>query len=371
MPVALLSLVSLALLAPPADPATGPAVVAPAPPVPVVAEPIVVGPVLVEPAPVEPIAVDPATAPLPAPKVLADGVRIWSNLPYRTAEGQTLHLDLALPPAAVGEDGAAPVPLLVFVHGGGWVAGTKVRYQQEILARAREGSAAATVEYRLSRVGPGGVFVAPFPAALEDVRAALAFLVDRADRLNADPARIALIGDSAGGHLVLLAGLSANGDAQGQAVAENGDEPAESNPDAPPRIPVAAVVNLFGVTDMPAYYTGSRHARTVLSLFLAGHLAVRRAAYDAASPVQYVDPDDPPVLTLHGTADPIVPFDQAERLHAALKTAGVANELIPVQDGTHGLFGHRDAMRTAVGRFLAERLQPAPASPDGAGPADR
>ncbi len=195
--------------------------------------------------------------------------------------------------------------------------------------------------------------MAPFPAALEDVRAALAFLVTRADRLNVDPARVALIGSSAGGHLSLLAAFSANGDpvngepvngepvngepVNGEPVNGNpdGGEPVEGEPgtgaaaeagggnprpaDDVPRVPVAAVVNLFGVTDMPAYYTDSRHSRTVLSLFLAGHLALRRGAYDAASPVRYVDPADPPVLTLHGTADPIVPVDQARRLHAALE----------------------------------------------------
>ncbi|MFH5804672.1 alpha/beta hydrolase fold domain-containing protein [Alienimonas sp. DA493] len=371
MPVALLALISLAVLAPPAEttPAAPPEP-APAPVAPVVGE-AVAGDAAAE----ESVLVDPATAPLPPPKTLADGVRIWSNLPYRTVGGQTLRLDLALPPAAPsGEDGAeaaAPTPLMVFVHGGGWVAGTKVRYQSEILARARQGAAAATVEYRLSRVGPGGVYVAPFPAALEDVRAALAFLVARADRLNVDPDRIVLIGDSAGGHLALLAGLSANGDPPD--LGPDGPEkaPAEPTADVPPRTPVAAVVNLFGVTDMPAYYTGNRHARTVLSLFLAGHLAVRRSAYDAASPVRYADEDDPPVLTLHGTADPIVPFDQAERLHAVLESAGVANQLVPVEGGGHGLFGHRDAVRVRVGEFLAERLRPDPAAPREPRPATR
>ena len=118
---------------------------------------------------------------------------------------------------------------------------------------------------------------------------------------------------------------------------------------------------------MPAYYTGSRHARTVLSLLLAGHLRDRAAAYDAASPVRYVDADDPPVLTLHGTADPVVPFDQAERLHAALREAGTPNELIAVEGGTHGLFRQRASVRDAIVRFLDEQFAPAAGTP-GDGP---
>ena len=297
-------------------------------------------------------------APLPAPKVLADGVRVWSNLPYRTVDGEALRLDLALPPqgeeldsAAAVNDRGGPTPLVLFVHGGGWVAGTKTRYQPEALALARRGVAAAAIEYRLSRVGTGGDYVAAFPAALNDVRAALAFLVGRAGALHVDPDRVALIGDSAGGHLSLLAGLSANGDPAGDE--DLGNEPGRA---VVPRTPVAAVVNLFGVTDMPAYYTGSKHARTVLSLFLAGHLDAQRPLYDAASPVRFVDADDPPVLTLHGTADPVVPFDQAERLHAALEEAGVSNRLVPVEGGTHGLFRQRDAVRTEIARFLDARF---------------
>ena len=296
-------------------------------------------------------AANPESAPLPAPKVLADGVRVWPDLPYRTVDGETLSLDLALPAApsdGAGEgERAEPTPLLAFVHGGGWVAGWKGRYKPEVLAAARRGRAAATVQYRLSRVGPGGTYVAPFPAALDDVRAALAFLIAHADELNLDPARIALVGDSAGGHLSLLAALSAN----------------EPTAGGPPRVPVAAAVNLFGVTDMPAYYAGSPHARTVLSLFLGGHLADRRGVYDAASPVRFVDAADPPVLTLHGTADPVVPFDQATRLHAALDAAGVPNELAPIVGGSHGLFRQRAAVWTRANAFLDAHLAPQPQEP--------
>ena len=285
---------------------------------------------------------DPAAA-LPPAKVLADGVRCWTDLPYRTADGQTLRLDLALPPA-----GGERVPLLVLVHGGGWVAGGKGRYTAETVAAARRGYAAATVQYRLSGAAPGGGYASPFPAALEDVRAALAWLVGRADELNFDPARVGLAGDSAGGHLALLAAMTAN--------APPAAGPGTGNP--PDRVPVAAVVNLFGVTDMPAYYTGSRHARAILSLFLGGHLASNAATYEAASPVTFIDAADPPVLTLHGTADDVVPFDQAERLHAALAAAGVTSELVPIEGGRHGLWRQRDEVRRRLYAFFDATLKP-------------
>ena len=287
---------------------------------------------------------DPA-APLPAPTVLPDGVRTWADLTYKTADGEPLRLDLALPPAGAAD---GPMPLLAFVHGGGWVAGWKGRYTPETVAAARRGYAAATIQYRLSGAAPGGGYQAPFPAALEDVRNALAWLVGQADELNLDPDRVGLAGDSAGGHLSLLTALSAN-------------EPGAA--DAVPRVPVAAVVNLFGVTDMSAYYTGSRHSRAVLSLFLGGHLADRTAVYDAASPARFVDPADPPVLTVHGTADSVVPFDQAERLHAALDDAGVTNELIPIEGGQHGLWRQRTEVRRRMYEFFDVRLKPNSAAP--------
>ena len=286
---------------------------------------------------------DPA-APLPAPVVRADGVRTWTDLAYAAPGGEPLRLDLALPPA-----GPAPAPLLVFVHGGGWVAGWKGRYTAETVAAARRGYAAATVQYRLSGAAPGGGYVAPFPAALDDVRAAVDWLVGRADELNLDPRRAGLAGDSAGGHLSLLAGLSAN------------EPPAAGER---PRVRIAAVVNLFGVSDMPAYYTGNRGARAVLSLFLGGHFRDRPAVYRAASPVNFVDAADPPVLTLHGTADNVVPFDQAERLHAALETAGVENELVPIEGGRHGLWRQRDEVRRRLYDWFDDHLgqTPAPAA---------
>ena len=342
MPVALLCLVALA------PPAAAPLAAAPA-----VADPTA------DPT-ADPATTDPATAPLPEPKVLRDGVRAWGDLPFRKAGDDVLKMDLVTPAPPVGEDDdpSARPPLLIFVHGGGWVAGSKLRYKAEALDAARHGRAAAAVEYRLSRVGRGGTYVAPFPAALNDVRAAVAFLVARADELRVNPNRVVLIGDSAGGHLSLLTALSANGDPSGERT-DGDDESNDMSNDAEsrvPRTPVAAVVNLFGVTDMPAYYTGSQHARTVLSLFLAGHLRDRRLAYDAASPVRFVDADDPPVLTLHGTGDRVVPFDQAKRLHAALEKAGVSNELVPIAGGMHGLFRQRDTVHDTIARFLEARL---------------
>ena len=279
----------------------------------------------------------------PAPTVSEDGVRVWENAVFREANGAALKLDLALPPA--DPDGRTVArPLLVWVHGGGWIVGGKWRYRREIAAAARRGYAAATVEYRLSKAGVGGRYVDPYPAAYEDVRAAVAWLAARADRFGIDPHRIALIGDSAGGHLSLRVGLDSAGDTAA------GDD----------RIPpVAAVVNLYGVTDLTTYYEGSGHARAVLNLFLGGHLEDARDRYRDASPVAHVDADDPPVLTLHGTADPIVPFAQAEELDRTLRAAGVPSTLVPMPGGTHGLFRERAEVRRRTYEFLDAILRPA------------
>ncbi len=106
--------------------------------------------------PAESAAVDPASAPLPAPRVLADGVRVWSNFAYRTVDGESLRMDLVLPPRDETQPAPPRTALAVYVHGGGWVAGSKRKFQYQILDSARRGTAAAAIEYRLSRVGRRG-----------------------------------------------------------------------------------------------------------------------------------------------------------------------------------------------------------------------
>jgi acetyl esterase/lipase len=233
-----------------------------------------------------------------------------------------LELDLYLPPAggAAAVGGAAPV--VVYVHGGGWQRGTR-RDPPPLLAAdfydqiAAEGFAVAAADYRLSGE-------ARFPAPLEDVRAAVAWVRENALAYELDAGRVLLWGDSAGGHLALLAALT------GAAV--------------------RAAVAWFPVTDLlvlasdvaaaggvPDLGPDSREAR----LLGAPAASVPDLARQA-SPVSHAHPGAPPILLQHGTADDLVPAAQSVRLAEALAAAGAEVELDLVPGATHFWKGASD-----------------------------
>ncbi len=265
-------------------------------------------------------------------------IEIRPNLVYHKASGQELKLDLYLP-----YERRRPVPLLLFIHGGGWVGGSKEVANLRLLPYLAAGWAAANVQYRLAST-------AAAPAAVEDVRCALRRLSARAGEFGIDPQRIVLSGGSAGGHLALMAGMLPAGNrfdracpTEGAGRWRNGDEPA---------LKVAAIINWHGITDLNDLLTGPN----------AKHYAIEWLSVDPArealareiSPLTYVRADTPPVFSIHGDADDVVPPDHARRLHAALSAAGVANELILVPGARHG-FTHAQttAIMPRVRTFLA------------------
>jgi acetyl esterase/lipase len=226
---------------------------------------------------------------------------------YGSAGGTDLVLDCARPA------GDGPFPGVVLIHGGGWTSGSRSLFAGALAMFAHRGYVAIAIDYRL----------APrfrFPAQIDDARGAVRWLRGGAARLHLDPRRVAALGDSAGGHLALLLGLM--------------DE------DQGERIPakVQAVVNWYGPTDLGAADIHSAQATAIIERFLgtADPLAdiVRRA-----SPIRYVDAKDPPVLTLQGSADPLVPASQARELHAALEKAGVEQRLEIIEGAAHGFAG--------------------------------
>jgi acetyl esterase/lipase len=238
-------------------------------------------------------------------------IRYGEVLGYRPLE-----LDLFLPVV----DG--PLPVVVYVHGGGWQRGTRREPPPLIDADfydqiAAAGLAVAAVDYRLSGE-------ARFPAALEDVRTAVSWVRDNAAAYGLDADRVSLWGDSAGGHLALLAALT------GAAV--------------------RAVVAWFPVTDllgMPSDLAGagavpdrgpdSREAR----LLGAPAASVPELARQA-SPVAYAHAGAPPILLMHGTVDDLVPAAQSVRLAEALDQAGAVVELELVPGATHFWKGASD-----------------------------
>lgn len=257
----------------------------------------------------------------------ADGsgvdIEVRPNLVYHQAGGQDLQLDLYLP-----YQRQRPRPLVIWVHGGGWVGGSREVANLRLLPWLQMGWAAANVSYRLARHSPA-------PAAVEDLRCALRWLVDRADELGLDRERIVVTGGSAGAHLALMAGLLPEGNRFDQACPSHGPARWRSGQRTP--LKVAAVVNLMGITDLTALLGADPQGRGYAVEWL-GSLAepARGALARELSPLHQVHAATPPVLSFHGDADDIVPVSQALQLHQALAAAGRPEQLELVRGAKHG-----------------------------------
>jgi acetyl esterase/lipase len=279
-----------------------------------------------------------------------DGALHYSGLTYAVAFGyRPLQLDLRVPA------GPGPAPLVVWVHGGGFMFGDRrvlpetFRPSQVFDALLAAGLAVATIDYRHA-------LEAPFPAQLQDAKAAVRYLRAFADELGISTERIGAIGESAGGHIVAALGLTAHrADLEG------------THGVVGPSSAVDVVVDWYGVSDlstMPRRTTPPHIAATLPpELLVAPEDQLTRgldgAALADASPVTHVTPDAPPFLLVHGTADWLVPFAQSEQLHRALTAAGVDARLVPVDGAMHIFDGHDDIdglVRLSVD-YLAEHLR--------------
>jgi acetyl esterase/lipase len=171
------------------------------------------------------------------------------------------------------------------------------------------------VEYRLARV-------AQAPAAVEDCRCALRWVIQNAKQYGIDVNRIVVSGESAGGHLALTTGML----------------PASAGLDrqcpGPDNLKVAAIVNWYGISDVNELLDGP-NMKTYAVAWL-GSATDREQIAKRVSPLTYVRAGLPPIFTIHGDADPTVPYTQSVRLHKALTDAGVANELMTIPGGKHG-----------------------------------
>ncbi|HVV49110.1 MAG TPA: alpha/beta hydrolase, partial [Polyangia bacterium] len=240
-------------------------------------------------------------------------------------------LDLYLPRRPAG-----PMPVALLFHGGGWVTGNKDEIALDVLPYLAMGFAVANVDYRLARV-------ATAPAAVEDSRCALRWVVRHAKQYGLDADRLILVGSSAGAHLALMAALAPP--SAGFDGLCPGDEP----------LKVAAVINFFGIVDV-GELLGPKDARD-FAVGWIGKAADPAALARRVSPITYVRKGGPPIFTAHGDADPVVPFAQARRLHEALDRAGVPNRLYPLHKGGHGEFDGADVLlvNRAVRDFLLKQ----------------
>ena len=268
---------------------------------------------------------------------LSYGVGIAPNITYLRADGQESKLDI------VFRRSGGPRPVLLYIHGGGWVGGTKEASFARLIPWLEMGYSIVNVEYRLGQV-------ALAPGAVEDCRCALRWLIQNAETYNLDTARVVVSGHSAGGHLSLTTGMlpaSAGLDKRCPVRVA----PAYSSE---PEMPVAAIVNWYGITDVNDLIAGP-NAKTYAVQWL-GSMPDREAVAKRVSPLTYVRAGLPPVLTIHGDADPIVPYQHGVQLQAALTAKGVPNRLHTIPGGSHGGFSLKQtrAAFAAIRAFLGE-----------------
>lgn len=265
---------------------------------------------------------------------------IHLNLPYVEGGGERQQLDLATP----GGDG--PHPLVVWIHGGAWWAGSKENSPAKPLLK--EGFAVASINYRLSQQ-------AIFPAQIEDCKAAIRWLRANAAKYKLAPEKVGVWGASAGGHLVALLGTA--GDQKQWDVGANLDQSSR----------VQAVCDYFGPTNFLTMgpqgansrpLPGTDTAESPESKLIGGAVKENPDKARAVSPVTYVTADDAPFLMVHGDKDPLVPLAQSQELDAVLKKAGVASTLKVIEGGGHGNNFPREELGREVGEFFKKHLLP-------------
>ena len=248
---------------------------------------------------------------------LADAqmAREMKDITYALAEGAPLALDLYLPA------GVSKPPLLVWVHGGAWSAGTKSNYPKELVER---GFAVASLDFRQTTQ-------APFPANVQDIKAAIRFLRAKARDYGYAADKIAIAGASSGGHLAALVGVT-NGNATLEGKEGNYVDQSSS---------VQAIISYFGASDLNTILAqstpvGLKVREPALERLLGALPAQAKELATLASPVTHVDRADPPLLLLHGDQDPQMPINQSHELQGAYQKAGLDVDFDVVHGAAHG-----------------------------------
>ena len=275
---------------------------------------------------------------------VATGYSLTPNITYHRAGGQDLTLDVYRPRAA-----SEPTPTLIYIHGGGWTNGSRQASALTVLPYLEMGWSVVNISYRLADA-------AHAPAAVEDCRCALRWVYRNAEQFNFDLDRIVVTGNSAGGHLSLTTGmLPASAGLDRQCPGDRRRTWPTGNPSTA-ELKVAAIINWYGITDV--HDLAHRPAGTSGNFTEAwlGSRSDRDAVARRVSPTNYVNGDTPPILTIHGDADSIVPYDHATRLHELLDEWSVPNQLITVEGGGHGGFSPEENQHiyAAIRAFLGE-----------------
>jgi len=241
-----------------------------------------------------------------------------SNITYRKVDGYELELDVIVPRIHLGEGpywsklDRKLKPTLLYIHGGGWVEGEKETRMLGLLPFVSRGWVVVNINYRLAGDGKA-------PAALEDCREALNWVYESAAGFQIDTTRIVVAGESAGGHLSLMTGLVNKGDSIcGEAYIVERHRS------------VAAIINYYGVTDI-------RTEKYEDHTWFEGIDNIEEALY-SLSPITHLSKLSPPIISVHGDADPVVPVDHAKNLHKKLDELGAKNRMVIIPGKKHGNF---------------------------------
>jgi acetyl esterase/lipase len=251
---------------------------------------------------------------------------IHPDITYGVANNYSLKLDVWQ-----RNDAKTPVPTLIYYHGGGWVFGDRTGATLMLLPYLQMGWNVINVEYRMASVSLA-------PAAVEDSRCALRWAVRNAKQYNIDTDRIVLSGHSAGGHLSLITGMLP----EGTGLDSNcyGDE----------KLKVAAIINWYGISDVADLIQGPNLKN--YAVMWMGSQTDQLAIAKLVSPLTYVRAGLPPIMSIHGDEDAVVPYEQSVRLHHALTAAGAPNEFVTIKGGGHGQFNETE-LEEAYGRVRA------------------
>lgn len=263
------------------------------------------------------------------PVALPTGFTAQLNVVYTKVNGWEGKADIYLPPKT-----NQPSPVIINIHGGGWNHGVK-ESQGGFSAFFKAGFAVANIEYRLTGQ-------ATAPAAIEDTRCALIYLIKNATALHIDVNKIIIMGGSAGGHLALMGGLLGH------------NHLFDTHCPGVENIKVAAIIDKYGITDVWDWAYGKNITSKSATNWM-GDKAKDETFARSVSPIHYITKNSPPIFIVHGDADPTVPYQQSVELYKKLQQLGVTSEFITVPGGGHGKFD-KDKNREidiAIMKFIA------------------
>ncbi|MEO7988453.1 MAG: alpha/beta hydrolase [Chryseolinea sp.] len=273
--------------------------------------------------------------------IFPKGTVFHQNIAYANDTLKKHLLDLYIP-----ANPSANIPLVVWVHGGAWMVNDKYADMSYMTGTVKmfieKGYALASIDYRHSTT-------AIFPAQIQDCNQAIQFLYDHASTYKLDKNRISLIGFSAGGHLASLLALSNNSNIPDFYVNKK-----------KPSFQIKAVLDFYGPSNLLLFFSTSdlRDIKNPIATLLGVSPLIRPDVSNIASPVTYVDKNDPPFFIVHGEKDMDVPRAQSYLLKSYLDLVQVKSEITIVKDAPHyGKMFDSEEIRAKLFTFLETNMK--------------